>query len=75
MLYKPHFQCNGGEGSTPEQAAAFINSYLDDDSSTAPPKKTDFVAVGEWENTDAIPIGNPDSYGSIGSVCGYDWTP
>ena len=25
--------------------------------------------------SDAVPIGNADSYGSIGSVCGYSWTP
>lgn len=65
LWYKPHHQCNNEDGATPKKAAAFINAHLRSDSTA------DFVGIGEWEMTHDIPIGNPSSYGSIGSVCGY----
>lgn len=68
IWYKPHYQCNGYDGSTPKQAASFINSYLSSDS------KADFVGISEWEMSDSVTIGNPSVYGSIGSVCGYSIT-
>eukprot|EP00546_Thalassionema_frauenfeldii_P021908 CAMPEP_0178905908 /NCGR_PEP_ID=MMETSP0786-20121207/6537_1 /TAXON_ID=186022 /ORGANISM="Thalassionema frauenfeldii, Strain CCMP 1798" /LENGTH=391 /DNA_ID=CAMNT_0020577569 /DNA_START=62 /DNA_END=1234 /DNA_ORIENTATION=+ len=60
--YKPHYQC-GSDGSTPQNAAKFINDQL---------KSTDFVAISEWENHEKISIGKPEQYGSIGAICSYD---
>lgn len=34
-----------------------------------------FVGVCEWERSKDTPIGNPDSYGSIGAACGFASTP
>jgi len=70
--YKPHYQCDGAYGSTPQEAADFINKQLvgsDDDGTMI----TDFVGVSEWVNN--MSIGNPTDYGVIGSVCGYGHTP
>ena len=72
LLYHTHIslikQC-GGSGSTPQQAADFINSNLDESSTT------DFVGVCEWEvSGDTVSIGNTEVYGSIGSACGYAQT-
>lgn len=70
LWYKPHWQCGGTEGSTPTEAAAFVNSHL------SPTSLTDFVGVCEWEvGYNTAWIGNPEVYGSIGSACGYGSTP
>ena len=70
--YKPHYQCNGSNGSTPERAARFINRQLVDhpavDAAAAVP---DFVGISEWVGPQNLTIGNPDQYGVIGAVCGY----
>lgn len=62
--YKPHYQC-GWDGTTPQEAADFINQQMDIDGLVA----ADFVGISEW--TSNITIGNPSEYGVIGSVCGY----
>lgn len=71
--YKPHYQCNGWDGSTPQNAANFINKQLLLTTPSDRPNKfaADFVGVSEWVGPDNIIIGNPDEYGTIGAVCGY----
>ena len=77
VWYKPHYQCGASAGSTPNEAAAFINAQLsfgtndDDEESQA----RDFVGVGEWAPTapNVEPLGNPN-YGSVAAVCGYGST-
>ena len=62
--YKPHYQCDGSEGSTPQESADFINRQLVGGDNDA-----DFAGISEWANN--FSIGNPDKYAVIGSVCGY----
>ena len=71
VWYKPHYQCGASEGSTPGEAAAFINAQLSQDQDQA----RDFVGVGEWAPTTpgVEPLGNPN-YGSIAAGCGYGST-
>jgi len=71
--YKPHYQCNGRKGSTPQNAANFINEQLHLTTPSGRPNKVaaDFVGVSEWGSPDNILIGNPDEYGTIGGVCSY----
>jgi len=67
--YKPHYQCNGKGGSTPQNAANFINEQL-----VGGENGVDFAGISEWVGADGISIGNAAHYGTIGSVCGYDKT-
>lgn len=68
--YKPHYQCDGSAGTTPQGAADFINKQLvGGDKGGA-----DFLGISEWVVADNISIGNPAEYGTIGSVCGYGVT-
>mmetsp|Transcript_21723 Transcript_21723/g.23292 ORF Transcript_21723/g.23292 Transcript_21723/m.23292 type:complete len:456 (+) Transcript_21723:58-1425(+) len=79
--YKPHYQCNGSDGSTPERAARFINRQLDPPAAVASANASaaaaavpaaDFVGISEWVGgPQNLTIGNPDQYGVIGAVCGY----
>ena len=80
VWYKPHYQCGASAGSTPDEAAAFINAQLsfgsdgngDDDNSNDDSQARDFVGVGEWAPTSpgVEPLGNVN-YGSVAAVCGY----
>lgn len=68
VWYKPHYQCGASSGSTPDEAAAFINAQMSFGSDRA----RDFVGVGEWAPTapGVAPLGNPN-YGTVAAVCGY----
>ena len=68
VWYKPHYQCGASSGSTPDEAAAFVNAQLAHNHDQA----RDFVGVGEWAPTSpgVEPLGNPN-YGSVAAVCGY----
>jgi len=78
--YKPHFQCNGADGSTPARAARFINQQLEPPTTVTtttaavPAPAADFVGISEWIGPQNLTIGNPEKYGVIGAVCGYGKT-
>jgi len=77
VWYKPHYQCGAEAGSTPDEAAAFVNaqlSYPDDEDMPT----RDFVGVSEWAPTTPVipPLGNnpahpTNPYGSVAAICGY----
>ena len=62
--YKPHFQCNGADGSTPARAARFINQQLEPPTVTTtaaaaavPAPAADFVGISEWTGPQNLTIG------------------
>ena len=71
VWYKPHYQCGASAGSTPDEAAAFVNAQLSAGAHDEG-RARDFVGVGEWAPTTpgVVPLGDP-SYGSVAAVCGY----
>ena len=77
--YKPHFQCNGADGSTPARAARFINQQLEPPTTVTtadaavPAPAADFVGISEWTGPQNLTIGK-DIFIHFRSIYSFDYS-